>query len=120
MILAGVDCLAQNSDVRVKALQGEWLYILGQDKNGSIVYDYSKSSDRERLEQIIKHENNNLFIFNPHDIEGFHERNFETGTFTIVGDNYIATMRNGTATFKYSIQGNILTCGRDRKSDKQA
>ena len=104
LILTGIDCFAQSTDARIRALQGEWRLTHMQMEEE--VIDLTVPPFNEVMEQIWKFEGNNLFVLTIDLQTG--ESEAETSTFTIIGNTLLLSDQRRTDTAPYTLQGNTL------------
>jgi hypothetical protein len=99
LILAGVNCYAQNQDPRVKAIQGEWQLLTAKEGNETI--DLRKLG----IEQVWKFDG--YFFSQLGKKDGTIE--VLNGTFQVISNVLILNFPDEEpAVFTYAIQGNIL------------
>jgi hypothetical protein len=101
LVWMGMECFAQ-TDVRVRALQGEWTMISLQQ--GDQFFDLTKATEGGIT---WKFEGNNFFsvTINPQT----RKNEVVTGTFTIVGNSLGTSVQGQDDAMPYTIQGNTLT-----------
>jgi len=107
LISVSSDCFAQSSEVRARALQGEWLLISIGD------FDLKEPPYSEIGEAVWIFEENHYLLklinFQTGEIEA------QSGTFKIIADGIILSHQDGTTqTGTFSLQENTLTVNIER------
>jgi hypothetical protein len=109
LLLTGMDCFAQGVDVRVRALQGEWICIKLQ--HGNEVIDLTQLPYVEMVENVWKFEENNFFSVSRNFQDGTSQ--VDTATFTIVGESLVMSSGGRSDAYSYTLVDNILTATGD-------